>query len=268
MSRNEKTNLDEAAGPHGRVPLSGARERFIAKLFDRLWDQYRERVSYVRDYEQVIASAGATFVNDHIAFRTLAGRNPLTGIAVLSHIFDALGYRTADCYHFETKHLTARHFQHPNSRFPKLFISELKTWELSRSTQEICAKLLQTHRRLISLETLAALSRLDDDDSGDRESLLETVLAVFQCLPWEIPEKRDVLALNEESQYAAWVAVHGYAVNHFTSLINSHGVDALDNIEKTAAALSAAGVPMKADIEGSAGSKLRQTATQAGVIDV
>jgi hypothetical protein len=77
-----------------------------------------------------------------------------------------------------------------------------------------------------------------------------------------------VAALNKVSQYAAWVLVHGYNVNHFTSLINSHGVPALDDIEKTIAALQKAGVPMKAEIEGERGSKLRQTATEAVTIDV
>jgi hypothetical protein len=57
-------------------------------------------------------------------------------------------------------------------------------------------------------------------------------------------------------------------VNHFTSLINSHGVPGLDDIEKTIAALQKAGVPMKAAIEGERGSKLRQTATEAATIDV
>jgi hypothetical protein len=45
-------------------------------------------------------------------------------------------------------------------------------------------------------------------------------------------------------------------------------VPALDDIEKTIAALSAAGVPMKKDIEGERGSKLRQSATEAVNIDV
>jgi hypothetical protein len=90
----------------------------------------------------------------------------------------------------------------------------------------------------------------------------------FSRLPWDLPEKADVVAVNEVSQYAAWVLVHGYNVNHFTSLINSHGVAALDDIEKTVTALQEAGLPMKAEIEGQRGSKLRQTATQAVVIDV
>ena len=99
-------------------------------------------------------------------------------------------------------------------------------------------------------------------------ALLDAVLAEFHELPWQPPDKETVLALNEESQYAAWVSVHGYNVNHFTSLVNSHGVQSLDDIEKTIAALTQAGVPMKAAIEGERGSKLRQSATEAVVIDV
>ena len=68
-------------GPHAAIPVTTARERFAAQLFDVLWDTYRRRVSYVQTYEQVIRQAGATFVNDHIAFRTLAVQQPLAGIA-------------------------------------------------------------------------------------------------------------------------------------------------------------------------------------------
>ena len=42
----------------------------------------------------------------------------------------------------------------------------------------------------------------------------------------------------------------------------------MDDIEKTVNVLRAAGVPMKENIEGERGSKLRQTATEAVVIDV
>jgi hypothetical protein len=78
----------------------------------------------------------------------------------------------------------------------------------------------------------------------------------------------EINAVNKESQFAAWVLVHGYRVNHFTALVNSHGVEALDDIDKTVAVLREAGVPMKSDIEGAKGSKLRQTATEAVMTDV
>jgi hypothetical protein len=126
---------------------------------------------------------------------------------------------------------------------------------------------IASHRPATSTATLAALAGLDREASP-ASGLFPLVLAQFDELPWLLPAREDVESLNKTSQYAAWVLVHGYKVNHFTSLINSHGVAALDDIEKTVAALKSAGVPMKAEIEGERGSKLRQTATEAVTIDV
>ena len=256
------------AGPHSRIAVETARERFTAQLFDYLWERYRSRVSYVRDYEQVVASAGATFVNDHIAFRTLAGQRPLTGISGLSRIFESLGYVAAACYHFSDKHLNAIHLQHPHSAFPKLFISELRIWELPTDVGETLERLLESHRNPVTREELRQLANLESESESDRLQLLNRIVEEFHTLPWNPPDKNDVPAVNAHSQYAAWVMVHGYNVNHFTSSINSHGVDALDDIEKTIAALKDAGVPMKSQIEGEPGSKLRQSATEAVMIDV
>ncbi len=257
-----------ATGPHGRIAVADERERFTLELFDRLWERYRQRVVHVQSYEAMIRDAGATFVNDHIAFRTFACQQPSTGISSLSRLFEALGYQPAGCYHFDDKHLNAIHYQHRNAEFPKLFISELKTWELSSAVQEIVQRTLDSHRPPVSLETLAALTTLNDATADERSRLLDLAVEQMQQLPWQPPNQNDVTALNQESQYAAWVLVHGYNVNHFTSLINSHGTASLDDIEKTVQALRAAGVPMKAEIEGGRGSKLRQSATEAAVIDV
>jgi hypothetical protein len=256
-----------STGPHGSIPVSTPREKFLAELFDTLWERYRQRVSYVQTYEQVIRRAGATFFNDHIAFRTFANQRPQAGIASVSRIFEALGYRAAGSYHFEDKQLSAIHFQHANPQFPKIFISELKIWELSPPAAHIISRTLASHRPAVSEEFLAALCRLDTSSSGSGE-LMQEAVRCFHELPWLVPQRDDVLAMNKTSQYAAWVLVHGYNVNHFTSLINSHGVPALDDIEKTIGALAAAGVPMKKEIEGERGSKLRQSATEAVNIEV
>jgi hypothetical protein len=255
------------AGPHCAIRCQSAREKFCAELFDVLWDRYRQRVSYVQTYERVIREAGATFVNDHIAFRTFATQQPLAGIATISRIFEALGYRAAGSYHFDDKQLSAIHFQHANMQFPKLFISELRLPELPSQARGLIEKAARSHRPVIGTEALAALANLDTDPKPGDE-LLTQIVSHFHDLPWLLPAREDVEQLNQYSQYAAWVLVHGYNVNHFTSLINSHGVPALDDIEKTIAALVKAGVPMKKEIEGEAGSKLRQSATEAVRIDV
>ena len=256
------------SAPHRGIPATDARERFCLELFDALWARYRSRVPAVRSYEKVVQEAGAAFVNDHIAFRTFALQEPALGLWTISRVFEALGYAARGAYHFPDKHLGSIHFQHPNRLFPKLFVSELKTWELSPSARRTILKAVKKHRALPSTEFLSALASLEDAAPAARARLLKQAVALFAELPWPLPPKRDVLSLNKESQFAAWVLVHGYDVNHFTSSINSHGVDALADIEKTVEALRRAGVPMKAEIEGEKGSKLRQSATEAAVVDV
>src|SRR5262245_35660627 len=205
----------KSLGPHQAIPVSDDRERFLAELFDLLWDRYRSRVSYVQTYERVVQSAGATFVNDHIAFRTFAGQRPLAGIASLSRIFEALGYRAAGLYHFEEKQLSATHFQHANTQFPKLFISELRTWELPAPAAGIINNYVAQHRPALAWEVLADLTQCGKISAPRRQELMEEVLREFQQLPWPTPEKKDVVELNKVSQYGAWVLVHGYNVNHF-----------------------------------------------------
>jgi hypothetical protein len=258
------TNL----GPHHALNSKNASERFVLNLFDRLWEKFRSRVSYVNNYETLIQESGASFFNDHIALRTFCSQNPLAGISSISRIFEALGYRAADSYNFEDKHLNAIYFQHPQPNFPKVFISELRTWELKPSSKHIIHGALKTHRTNLPESFLADLHHLETKSESSRESLLDEAVEFFLELPWHLPEKSDLIELNLDSQYAAWVLVHGYNVNHFTSLINSHKVPALDDIEKTSKALLDSGVPMKKEIEGARGSKLRQTATEAVVIDV
>ena len=255
-------------GPHRAIVAADDSERFALDLFDTLWDRYRQRVGYVRTYEQMVREAGGAFVNDHIAFRTFAGQQPLTGIASISRVFEALGYRAAGCYQFPDKHLSAIHFQHPNVDFPKLFISELQTWRVAPELRSIIERTVARHRPAFLLDSLVAMSDPSRLSADDRGQLLEQVVREFHELPWPPPEKEDVERANRASQYAAWVLVHGYNVNHFTAYINSQGVESLADIEKTIAALKTAGVPMKAEIEGERGSKLRQTATEAVVIDV
>ncbi len=263
MSTSLTTGL---SGPHQELASDKPQEQFLARLLDRLWDGYRSRVCYVRTYEEVVQKFGGTFVNDHIAFRTIASQAPALGIATISRVFEALGYRAAGNYHFADKHLSAIHYQHPNGRFPKLFISELKAWELPAAARDIISRAATSHRRTIADELLAGLHLLGTDSPQAKlpwEDVLNTLVHRFETLPWNVPPAEDVEALNRVSQYGAWVLVHGYKVNHFTSLVNSHGVPELDGLEKTIAALKSAGVPMKAEIEGEPGSKLRQSSTEA-----
>lgn len=258
-------NRPNHTGPHARIPVANERERFLAQLLDALWDRYRQRVKYVQQYETLVADLGGTFVNDHVAFRTFASQQPSSGIASLSRMFEVLGYVAANCYQFPDKSLSAIHFQHPNGLFPKLFISELRTWELPAPARESIGRILRSRRAPLADEYLARLFHLQSSDFAE---LLPLAIAEVEQLPWEVPERQDLERLNSVSQYAAWVAVHGNNVNHYTALINSQGVARLGDIDRTVSELQRVGVPMKVEIEGALGSKLRQTATEAVVIPV
>ncbi len=252
--------------PHQHMNVRNDKERFLIELFDTLWARYRTRMEYVRMYEKLIQEHKAVFVNDHIAFRTIAWEKPVLGIFMISRLFEALGYSMANCYEFPDKHFSSIHFEHPNPQFPKLFITQLKSWELSAEARKTIEISMATHRAPLADETLAKLSGLDKISAADRATLLELFVRHFAELPWEIPQQKAVVALDKESQFAAWVLVNGYDVNHFTISVNSHGVSSLDDVEKVQAAMLAAKIPMKKEIEGERGSKFRQSSTEAVVI--
>ncbi len=244
-----------------------AHTAFLERLFDCLWQEYRERVSYARVYEDLLLARGGTFRNDHVAFRTFAAQSRWTGIAALSRPFEALGYRPAGAYDFPDKSLTSVHFTPPSENLPKLFVSELRTWELSPRARRIVLKATARSAPRLSDADLAGLSDLPKVGAKRREQLLRRWASQF-ARPWPAPSRADAAALERESQFAAWTLLHGHSVNHFTAAVHAQGVDALADIELTAAALKAAGVPMKPEIEGGPGSRLRQTSTRAVVVPV
>ncbi len=244
-----------------------AHTAFLERLFSLLWDEYRDRVSYARVYENILKACGGSFRNDHLALRTFATQERWSGIAAISRPFEALGYRPAGTYDFPDKHLTSIHFAPPSENLPKLFVSELRVWELSpRARRVVLASTVRTAPGLNDAE-LADLSNLAAIGARKREKLLRRWAAQF-ARRWPAPKAADATALERESQFGAWTLLHGHTVNHFTAAVHAHAVDALDDIEKTIAAMKAAGVPMKPEIEGDPGSSLRQSSTAAVVIPV
>nr|ADN15550.1 conserved hypothetical protein [Gloeothece verrucosa PCC 7822] len=232
------------------------------QLWHRLWVDYRERVTYARIYEQMILDAGGKVANDHIAFRSLRltvncdHKSVNLGIPYLANLVEKLGYVVRGEYHFPSSHLYARHYQHPEQDLydlPKLFISELMVDELPEF-------IIQQIQKTVDSGTFFDLEQVSFD--GEKEQLLTQLQGVF-TRPWAVPSKSVVEAVNEVSQYGAWVLIHGYGVNHFTGYINRQNTAKYPDIESTAKGLADLGVPMKSTIEGSRGSGLRQTATHA-----
>jgi Domain of unknown function (DUF1338) len=226
------------------------------QLWESLWEDYIRRVPYARVYQQMIAEAGGAIANDHIAFRSLrltldTSTNKINlGIPYLATLVEALGYEAAGEYEFPNQFLYARHYRHPDQEeydLPKLFISELIVEALPDPISEQIKNSVRSKDFFvfpISFEDIASLQK------------------AF-TRPWQPPKRSVVEAVNSVSQYGAWVLLHGYEVNHFTGYINRQNTPQYPDIESTARALAQKGIPMKAAIEGSYDSGLRQTATQA-----
>lgn len=151
-----------------------------------------------------------------------------------SRVFERLGWRAAGQYTFPETHLSAIHMSHPEG-LPRVFISELHAERLSPEAQRHLAALPADPPAPTSLEALAEW---------------------FSAPP--PPAEADLLALERESQYGAWLLAFGRKVNHFTG--------AVEDVERWQRRMLEAGIPMKRDIEGEPGSPLRQTATRAAPV--
>ncbi|NTX05537.1 MULTISPECIES: DUF1338 domain-containing protein [Myxococcus] len=201
------------------------------RLLDLLWERYASEVPFARTFVQL---SGGSFRNDHVALRSLA--RPGGGIALFSRPFERLGWKPAGAYTFPDAHLSAIYLSHP-AGLPRVFISELKSEELSPRAREL-------------------LGTLPDDPPPPEDV---DALAAWFCSP-PPPSEAALLELEKESQYGAWLLAFGRKVNHFTGSV--------DDVEVWQQRMRDAGVPMKADIEGAPGTSLRQTATQAAPLSV
>ncbi len=236
-------------------------------LLDNLWKLYLKRVSYAQLYVDLVTEKGGNVINDHIALRTInthTGEQP-EGIRAIKHIISCLGYSPVAKYNFTRKKLQAVHFEHPDQTLPKIFVSQLEVEQLPGWAQQIIKNAVKDTPYILSdasIERISVLKQVGELPRLAAEALVDDLTQYFRR-PWEIPKKEDVLKINDVSQYAAWVLLHGNSVNHFTAFINHQDVPEWPDLATTCTALAKAGVPMKEALEGEKGSKLQQSATQA-----
>ena len=202
------------------------------RLFDLLWTRYAAQVPPARTFVEL---SGGVFENDHVAFRSL--RRPGSGIALFAPLFERLGFRRAGAYDFPDAKLSAIHLSHPRG-LPRVFISELRQEELTARAREI-------------------LARLPPDVPPPKASASVDELAGWFAAPGIAPPEDELLELERETQYGAWLLLFGREVNHFAASVG--------DVEAWASRLHKAGVPMKGEIEGEPGAGLRQTATRAAL---
>lgn len=186
-------------------------------LLDELWDNYAAHVPYARKFVEL---AQGKFANDHVAFRSL-------DLEPIARAFERLGWTRAGKYDFPDAHLDAIHLSKPGA--PRVFVSELRVKELSAEARR----------------TLSKLPKAPPFD-GAPQWFRKPEISLSEA---------ELLALEKESQYGAWLLLFDREVNHFTASVPS--------VEEWQRKMRDAGIPMKDEIEGAPGAGLRQTATKA-----
>ncbi|MFM2588668.1 DUF1338 domain-containing protein [Vibrio sp. TBV020] len=213
-------------------------------LFQQLWTDYIQRLCPSAEKVHQLLQEDEALINDHIALRTF-NIEPL-GIATLAQPFLDAGYKPCGDYEFESKKLVAKHFEHPDPKQPKVFISELKVNECSDELQAIVAKLVE---------------QLDTHDLKGADFLWGGRL-------WEL-SYQDFQTLAKESEYASWLAAHGYGANHFTVSVNQ--LNAFDEVKGVNDHLRQAGFTINesgGEVKGSPDVLLEQSSTMADKVAV
>lgn len=216
----------------------------IPLLINQLWDVYRRINPQADQIVKLLTDRGEGIQNDHIAFRTF--QDPRIGIDRLAEPFVAGGYQVGGEYHFQEKKLYAKHFQHPDPTLPKIFISELLLDEFSEPFREIINRMLD---------------QLPPD--GNFHGPLCTEGRV-----WET-SFADYEQLKKDSEYAAWMAAHGFCANHFTVYVNE--LSTVASLQELNDLLVANGFALNTEggaIKGSPEVYLEQSSTVASVVEV
>ncbi|WGW00590.1 DUF1338 domain-containing protein [Vibrio sp. YMD68] len=213
-------------------------------LFTALWNDYIDRLCPSAEIVHKLLREEDVLINDHIALRTF-NSSPL-GIATLAKPFLDAGYVACGDYEFESKKLVAKHYEHPDPKQPKVFISELKVDECSSELQQIVAKLVE---------------QLDPSKLKGHEFL-------FGGRLWDLSDT-DYQTLASESEYAAWLAAHGYGANHFTVSVNqlnqfSEVKDVNDHLRQSGFKINESG----GEVKGSPDVLLEQSSTMADKVEV
>lgn len=168
----------------------------IHELLDAMWQDYLALTPDAKPIHQLFSGLNqGSVINDHIALRTF-NIDKVSLDKIAKPFLDA-GYQSVDDYQFPAKKLYAKYYQHSDDTLPKVFISELKVEELPEHCQDIIKALVsQVSEDLVSQQGFCYSGR-----------------------PWDV-SREQYQKLASESEYASWVAAHGFRPNHFTVSIN------------------------------------------------
>ena len=215
-------------------------------VFDILWKDYTLQNPSAKAVHDLFTQAGEEVKNDHIAFRTFDDSR--MNIQILSRKFIKNGYVKKGDYVFDDKHLNAIHLEHPDLEdAPRVFISELILSEFSDDFQKIIKQ---------------RLNSVGNAYYGDPD-------LIYKGSVWAKPSYADYQTLRKESEYAAWLYVHGFRPNHFTVSINA--LKTYNTIEKVNRFIKDNGHEMNTaggEIKGTPEKFLQQSSTLADIVQI
>jgi len=210
-------------------------------LLSKLWEQYVEITPSAKKIHSLLEEKDEKIKNDHIAIRTFNDKR--VNIEVLEKPFLKVGYVAKGEYFFESKKLFAKHYEHTtDTTAPKVFISELELEKCSTELQSNVKNLL---------------------DSCD-QTVFEQDDLILSGTVWNSKSHAIYTALLEESEYAAWMYIYGFRVNHFT--INTNELNHFDTLESLNDFLEENGWKLNASggkIKGTPEQLLEQSSTLA-----
>lgn len=217
----------------------------LKELLSKMWSDYCQLNPAAKRIYDLLQGEGEVVLNDHIALRTF--NHPRLGIQQLARQFKEFGYvENAQEYVFTDKKLYARHYEHPDTELPKIFISELELEKVSPFVRD-------------TLNSLAEQIPAD---------FLKRADVAMAGRPWKV-EKSTFEKLAKESEYASWVAAHGFRPNHFT--VNVNALKKFNDLKSLNQFLKANGYTMNAsggEIKGGPDVYLEQSSTMASEIPV
>ena len=209
-------------------------------LLGFLWEEYQKNTPSAGRIHQLLAEKGEEVVNDHIALRTI--NLPSVSLSRIGEVLEGLGYSARGDYDFPKKRVKARHFESKDKQGPKIFVSELILEDFSQQLQD---------QLTICFHQIPA-------------GLLSTGAFIYSGRTWGTISYKTYLNLLEESEYAAWLYVYGFCVNHFTVDIGQ--LNTLDNLQKMNDFLKKNGFALNqtgGEIKGSPAQLLEQSSTLA-----
>jgi len=212
----------------------------MKKIIEELWNSYRELTPSVSRVQEILDLNNQGFFSDHIAFRTIS--HPKFNKEQLAYRFIKKGYYIKGYYRFYTKKLRAIHLEHSDPNLPRIFISEIVLEDVSFYTRDLLIKAFNHIPR--SFDNILKHGR-----------------------NWKVSHFV-YNQLQEESEYAAWLYVHGLRPNHFTLNVNKLKFHSIDSV---CALISDSGIKMNTSgglIKGSAYFGLKQASTIADQIPI